>query len=902
MEEDNNILEQTQKKKNKKIWGIIAIIAAIAVIVCISQASVLANTVAKLFMSPQKYYQHIGKKASSHMVDWMATWYSDIVKENINVADRGAELDVAVTVDEDVLDLLGEMLDNDLDFLKNFKYNVAINRKDAQIQFNTGISTEKTVLADATLLLNQQQEKVYFQIPQLMQTHLLTDVDTVIAFLYGEESVPYVQRDFEELETYIEYLEKLYKKLPSNKELQTIFNKYIVLALSCMEDVKEEKAVLTAETFSVNCTKLKVTLDEDCLQNIAEVVLENLETDEELKHIVLDVLSVQDEMDAEELYDRLLELAVELLEEVERIRMRNEIELCVWVDKTGAVCGGSIAFTNAYDETMEASYAIVKAGKNFGIELEAEIDNTKFRMNGTATRKGKKLSGELEVKVAGMKIANIQFSDVEIQKDSLDGTFVFTPKKYIVELLEEEMGEYAPIVFADAAMKIEVHNQTNESVVIVSLLEEETVLASANIELGFDKGVVSALPAEDTCVYTEDREEVFEYFGALEEEELVEALEDANFPENIVRMLEKLFFEIRYERADILYEKGDYKNALVQFEALMKSDVYSYYNDYYYYDCYSFDRELQMCRYELGMECMQQKNYADAKKYFELTDGYKDTDLQLKYIEADEAFQKQAYDTAMRAYEQTMDLYDSKEKYKKCAYQVALDYQEKKQYDQAIDLFEILGEYEESKIKLAECEAAYAMVLYDKFLNNKIKVQYKESYSGTVHAYTMQELINRLVIEYDDYNCDVYYGYCDIGSNSCKELFVKINYYVPIVDDIAEYFVKYKDKKLEVFYEPFDRSGWSSSEYYKNGIDYFEYAGHQYWAWGVAILDSDGNYETIYTVTEDGHTEEIEVSCVYKDKIYYDYTKEQLENWVEQAIKDKGIDPNAKEIELIAWQ
>ena len=801
MEQYNNLIEQPTKKKNKKIWGIIAIIAVVAVIIGISQASVLANTAAKLFMSPQKYYQHIGKKASSQMVDWMATWYSDIVKENVNVADRGTEFGVAVKVDEDVLDLLSQAISNDLDFLRNFYYTAGINRKDTQIQLNTSMSVEEKVLADATLLLNQPQEKIYFHIPQLMQTHLLTDVDTAIEFVCGTDSLPYIQRDFEEAETYIEYLEKLYTKLPSNKEFQTILNKYIALILSCMEDVKEEKATLTAESLSVNTTKLKVTVDEECLQNIAEALLETVEADEDLKRIVLDVLSVQDEMDAEELYDELLEFVSEVLEEAENMTLQDEIELCVWVDKTGAVCGGSIAFTNAYDETIEGAYAVVKNGKNFGIELEAETDNTKFRMNGTATIKGKKLSGELEVKVAGMKIANIQFSDVEIQKDSLDGTFVFTPKKYIVELLEEEMGEYAPIVFADAAMKIEVHNQTNESVVIVSLLEEETVLASANIELGFGKGVVSALPAEDTCVYTEDREEVFEYFGALEEDELVEVLEDANFPENIVRMLEKLFFEIRYERADILYEKGDYKNALVQFEALMKSEIYSYYNEHYYYDYYSFDKELCVCRYELGMECMQQKNYADAKKYFELTDGYKDTDLQLKYIEADEAFQKQAYDTAMRAYEQTMDLYDSKEKYKKCAYQVALDYQEKKQYDQAIDLFEILGEYEESKIKLAECEAAYAMVLYDKFLNNKIKVQYKESYSGTVHAYTMQELINRLVIEYDDYNCDVYYGYCDIGSNSCKELFVKINYYVPIVDDIAEYFVKYKDKKLEVFYD-----------------------------------------------------------------------------------------------------
>ena len=62
------------------------------------------------------------------------------------------------------------------------------------------------------------------------------------------------------------------------------------------------------------------------------------------------------------------------------------------------------------------------------------------------------------------------------------------------------------------------------------------------------------------------------------------------------------------------------------------------------------------------------------------------------------------------------------------------------------------------------------------------------------------------------------------------------------------------------------------------------------------------NYKKIYSITEDGNTGEITVDYVYKNETYNDYTEEQLARWVEEAVKDKGLDPNAKKIELIAWQ
>ena len=173
-------------------------------------------------------------------------------------------------------------------------------------------------------------------------------------------------------------------------------------------------------------------------------------------------------------------------------------------------------------------------------------------------------------------------------------------------------------------------------------------------------------------------------------------------------------------------------------------------------------------------------------------------------------------------------------------------------------------------------------------MNNQRQVQYKESYSGKVYRYTMEDLVSS-----EFYQVDVYYGYCDINSDGCKELIIKVDGWKE-----GGYLIKYEDKKLEVFNEIFFYEGSTDISYYDNGMC----AWYNSWLaeskigfeWEVDIIDFKGNRKEIYSKEE--YIDEASFDTYMKD------SDEKLANLVEQVIKDKGLDPNTKKVELIAWQ
>ena len=698
------VLEKVKKNDIKK-WLIVAVagLALVLVVLGVTQAAVIKNTAAKLFMNPQKYYQHVVKNDIENMTEGMAVWYSGMIKESANIEDRSASFAISAGVDDTLLDSLNELTYEEWDFLKNLALEVGISRKDAIMQFKADASADEEVLANVTLLLDQPEKQMYFQFPQLTETYLASDMETLLSWLLGKDEAS-VQEDMEALEEGINKMQILYEKLPNHKEFKKLLSKYLVLAMSCIEDVEEGTDVLTVNNVSANCTKLELVLDEDTLQSMVETVLEAVEEDKELEQIILDVLSVQNEVDGSDVYDMFLDLVSELLDETEYLTLDEDIELCIWVDKTGSICGGSIEYNDYYGKA-EASYAIVRNGKKVGINAEVKVGDMKIRVNGDAAKRGKKLSGELNVKAAGVKFATISFSDVVFEKDHVKGCFNFTPEKYIVELLDGELGDYFPVDLDDLAVQWNVEYTLNRSYTSIALMEDEERLVFLDALSETGKGLKVSVPDQNDCVYAETEEDLLVYVDTLEVDNLLENLEDAGFPEGTLGSVERTFFSMQYEQAITSYENWEYEKALSQLEKLAKSDICK---EYYYYEL-AINDDITACNYQLAVACMEKKDYAKARQYFELTDGYADTELQLLYIEAEEAYQKQDYETAMYGYEQIVDLYDSSLRYQECAYAIALEYKDQEQYEEALDYFLVIDAYKDSEEQATDC--AYQLAI-----------------------------------------------------------------------------------------------------------------------------------------------------------------------------------------------
>ena len=549
MNEEKNVLENeamaetpeqnlkaNKKKRNIKWIMVAAVVAAVILLACVSQSATVANAVAKLVMSPQKYYQHVEEDTAETLVKAITSVYTDTIESNTEL-NQNTKLDVTLNLEDDMIDLLSAITYENLDILKDFGFQVGFNGKDNAMKMSLGLNANGKEFLGGNLILDLKGETLYVQIPQLVKSYLSVNLDDLFEMLA-------VDMEAADLKAEMEATQEAYKNLPDVKELEKLLNKYIQLALSCIEDVKEEKTTLNINNVSMKCTELTITIDEETVQKMLELVLDTMEKDKELETFITNAAVImQSEMDGEDLYDEVMEIVSYLSDEIEYISLDDELEMTVWVDKNGVICGRSIEIPMEYNGKIEASYVVAKSGKNLGIELEAEYNGTKLRMDGNAKQKSKKYSGELDVKVAGLKVAKLSFSKVESNKDKFKGEFLLTPQKSIVDLVEDELGSSLPIDLSDLGLKLKADTTAEKGSVEVAVMLEEEALATVTTMVESGKGSSVSLPKEKECIQIEEADDLYDYLEEISIDDLLEDLEDIGIPESI---LDELYWLLLY--------------------------------------------------------------------------------------------------------------------------------------------------------------------------------------------------------------------------------------------------------------------------------------------------------------------------------------------------------------------
>ena len=221
------------------------------------------------------------------------------------------------------------------------------------------------------LMLDMENEKVYVQIPELNEKYLAVDLEMLV-----EEGT---DMDMEEFMEMTGLATDIYNKLPDKKKVESLLQKYVSLAISCIKDVEEEEDTLSAGDVSADYTVLVVTIDDGTLRDMAETVIEAMMDDKELKEVIIEASAIQEEMDGEDVYDALMDELDEVLEDVDEIQMDEEYEMKIWVDSKGEIRGRSLELDSKYD-SFAVSYAIPRDGKKAGIEVEAEMEGVKVKL------------------------------------------------------------------------------------------------------------------------------------------------------------------------------------------------------------------------------------------------------------------------------------------------------------------------------------------------------------------------------------------------------------------------------------------------------------------------------------------------------------------------------------------
>lgn len=155
--------------------------------------------------------------------------------------------------------------------------------------------------------------KVYLSLPGLSDKVLIADSEEISLGDAGDAHFPIVDSSL--------FSEELIAALPTEKELNSLFEKYIKLALDNADDVTIEKSELTVDGVTQKCRVLKINVTEKTVLKIAEALLTELQKDKKMEKILKRIEKalpdeVKSEWDGDTLVSRFRSELAEGIEEI----------------------------------------------------------------------------------------------------------------------------------------------------------------------------------------------------------------------------------------------------------------------------------------------------------------------------------------------------------------------------------------------------------------------------------------------------------------------------------------------------------------------------------------------------------------------------------------------------------
>lgn len=521
------------QKKGKWIFAaalaaaVVVVLAVILILVFRSES--MQNWTKKTFSQPEEYYQWVEGRAVENRTACAADIYQDVIRDSIKIYDTSVNVEAKLELAEagkDMVSLLG-MAGVDMSWLEEAAVSGGITIKDNKIAVNAEEAGTISVVA----MMDLAEEKGYIQFPDISSTYMGSDVDGA-----------------EELIEVFEALKIVYENTPDKKQVEKLLNKYVELALTCIDDVEMSDGHIRAEGVSQDCVELEVTIDEKVMADVAETVLSAMAEDEELEKLIVKSISTMEEadldlladldfdMDAEEIYEELQEALEDAAGQTRYIKENDmEIVMVVYVDSKGNICGRSLEY-----EGVTVEMVMAHAGNDFGYKLECKAEGESVALTGSGKDKGGKLTGEFAVEYNGMAFVEIQVDGLDTDKlanGQLNGVLTISPSSALVRAAD--ISEYSSVV-GEMAVVIKAESGTDNLHLECKVQQDDEEWGSFTVSLSRGDGKIVAIPAGKEVIEVEDVDDFEDWFETVEWDNLIEKLEDAGIPFQVIDLLEEV--------------------------------------------------------------------------------------------------------------------------------------------------------------------------------------------------------------------------------------------------------------------------------------------------------------------------------------------------------------------------
>lgn len=499
-------------------------------VICIINGARLNNFVRKTFSSPEKYYQYVEYKQAKDLVSCGGDIYDSYMLDSVNLYDKSVATEISVELGEegeDLLELAG-LAGVDLSWLKSVQMmaDASVKNQVFNIGMNAGIN--KDTIISGNITLDTENENIYVQIPELTKTYLGIEMKE-LGFNSGDDLV-----EIQEMS------KALVEACPNRRQVEKLLNKYIKLALGCVEDVSKSTKTLKAEGIQQKATELKVTIDGDTLQKMAEAVIEEMKEDKDIEKIIADICEIYDELDADDVYDEFQDNMDDLLDEFEYYGDRNDelLTMKVYVNGKGEVIGRKLETYN-----MNISIIMPKKGSKFGFELIIEDDyNLAIKIQGSGKESGDKISGEFSLKYNGASLLDCTTKKLdvsELKRGRLNGTLELKLASGISNVLDYGYWDYASII-KDLQIGLNADTGKHSAKYTLDVKLDDKEVGSISLSAKTGDGSKAKIPGSNNTIFVEDEDEVEEWLEDIDWNKVMDELDKTDLPSEAIDFVEEV--------------------------------------------------------------------------------------------------------------------------------------------------------------------------------------------------------------------------------------------------------------------------------------------------------------------------------------------------------------------------
>lgn len=343
--------------------------------------------------------------------------------------------------------------------------------------------------------------------------------------------------------------EKMADMMPSQKELDAMLDKYILLAVKNIDKVSEETETVKADGVSQDVTVYEYTIDEATALKVVRAILKEAEHDDTLYDVVAAFcvyynsymetyyqnagygITYYEELDPDELFEQIPYL-LEELEYVEPESGGAKIILKTYVDAAGKICGRALEES---ESGTEVSMITVTKGSKKSFDAKVTVSGiVAGKLAGTGTEKGGKLTGTYKLTSMGQTFLVFDLENFDMS--TCLGTVRLQMGKALQEQMEDAVDADVLSLLGSLDIQLEITLEEN-SFGFGLLLGGEKLIKLGCAAKETNPGAVEV---PDDSVAVADEFDLQDWMEQVDIAPIIDKLEDAGLPDELADALREL--------------------------------------------------------------------------------------------------------------------------------------------------------------------------------------------------------------------------------------------------------------------------------------------------------------------------------------------------------------------------